>query len=225
VTQTDPLDRVRLALARHAAKTPDPPTPECPDDDAIAALAEGTLEASARAGALPHLAACPRCRGAVASVARALADSSVASEIKAVEGGRRRRFYRVALIALPAAAALALLLARPRTLDEEASIHRAPTITAAPAPSPAAPVAMVSDARAFRWSAVPSADRYRLTLFDTEGRVRYETEVVGTAAALPDTVVLVPGARYLWKVEARTGFDRWSSSELVEFSIVRSTPR
>lgn len=47
----------------------------------------------------------------------------------------------------------------------------------------------------------------------------YEAEVAGTTAAIPDSVRLVPGPRYLWKVEARIGFDRWSASELIEFSI------
>lgn len=223
MTQTDPLDRVRLALARHAAGAPESPAPECLDDDTIAALAEGTLEASARAGALPHLAACGRCRAAVASVARAVADSSVAREIAAVEGGGRRRLYRIAAIALPAAAAVVLLLVQPRTLEEP--VHRAPTITAGAAPTAVSPIGSVADARMLRWNGVAGADRYRVTLFGAEGRVIYDIELVGTQVDLPDSVVLAPGVPYLWKVEARTGFDRWAASELIEFSIARDTRR
>lgn len=224
MTQIDP--KVQLALVLQAGKGPDVPTPQCLDDDTMAALAEGALEPALRDAALPHLAACPRCRATVASVARVLRDASVARAALAVEPGAwRRRVYRIAAIALPAAAAVVLILASPRIPEEGESIHRAPTITAAPAPAPASPVGVVSDVRTLRWAAVPSADRYRVTLFDTEGRVLHEAEVVGASAVLPDSVVLVPGARYLWKVEARTGFDRWTSSELVEFSIVRSTLR
>lgn len=224
MTHIDPLDRVRLSLARHATGAPEPATPECLDDDTIAALAEGTLEVSVRAGAFPHLAACPRCRAAVASVARALADSAVAREI-AVVGSGWRRWSRIAAIALPAAASIVLLLAWPRTPEDTTSLHRAPTITAGAIPSPQSPLGMVSDARTLRWTAVPGADRYRVTLFDAGGRVVYETELADTEAALPDSVTLAPGQAYLWKVEARTGFDRWSASELIEFSIVRDARR
>jgi len=74
---------------------------------------------------------------------------------------------------------------------------------------------------------VPGADRYRVTLFDASGHVLYETQLAGTVAVLPDTVVLVAGRPYLWKVAARTGWDRWSPSELVEFSLAPrgGTPR
>ena len=44
-------------------------------------------------------------------------------------------------------------------------------------------------------------------------------EASDTVALFPDSIALVPGASYLWKVDARTGFDRWAASELTEFSI------
>lgn len=207
-----------------ARPRPAEPTPECLDEDAMAALAEGMLAGEAHTAAVAHLAGCASCRTVVASVARALADPVVAREVSRVEGGRSRWLYRMAL-PLAAAAAVVLLIARPRMPDEGPSIHRAPTITAASAPTPASPVGVVSDARVLRWAAVPSADRYRVTLFNAEAEVLYETEVAGTTAALPDSVTVLPGARYLWKVEARTGFDRWTASELVEFSIARGPPR
>ncbi len=222
VNELQSLQQVRRVLAARAQ--PAEPTAECLDDDTIAALAEGRLEGESHAAAVAHLAGCAWCRAAVASVTRALADSGVAREVRRAEGAGLRRLYRVAL-PLAAAAVLVLLIARPRALDQEPSIHRAPTITAAPAPTPASPIGVVSDARVLRWAAVPSADRYRVTLFNAAAEVLYETEVAGTSVALPDSVMLAPGARYLWKVEARTGFDRWTSSELVEFSIARGPPR
>ena len=72
---------------------------------------------------------------------------------------------------------------------------------------------------------VAGADRYRVTLFDGGGRVLFETQLADTLAALPDSILLDPGRPYLWKVEARTGWQRWSASGLVEFSIAGGPPR
>jgi hypothetical protein len=198
-------------------------TPDCLDDDTIAALADGALDPAARARALPHLSACGRCRAAVASVAAALDDPAVARAARAVERpGGRRVLWRVGLPAAVAAAAM-LLIFRPQG-DEAPGPHRAPTITTVPAPAPLAPVGPVAAAPVLRWSPVDGADRYRVTLFDADGVVRYETELVQTSVVLPDSVELVSGRRYLWKVEARTGFDRWVGSELVEFVLAGTRP-
>jgi hypothetical protein len=75
-----------------------------------------------------------------------------------------------------------------------------------------------------RWTAVPGADRYRVTLFDADGRVLFETQVPDTIAALADSVSLQAGRPYFWKVEARTGFDRWTGSSLAEFRVGRGPP-
>ena len=211
----DPLEMVRQTLRARARSSA--LTPECLDDDTIAAFADGTLTPATRAAVLPHVAGCARCRTAVASVARALADSGVAREIVRVEGGRRR-FYRIAL-PVAAAAALVLVLAWPRGLQDGVSPHRAPPITTSGAPVPVSPIGMVAGAGLLRWTAVAGADRYRVTLSDAGGRVLYETQLTDTAAALPDSITLVPGRSYMWLVEARIGFDRWSTSRLVEFSI------
>jgi Putative zinc-finger len=197
------------------------PVAECVDDDIIAALAAGTLDPGLRASVLLHVAECARCRAAVASVARALADPTVAREIAVAEGARRR-LYRIALPL--AAAAVLLLLTWPPPVDNGGPGHRAPPI-AAPTPVPLAPIGAVAEADVLRWSGVAGADRYRVTLFDAGGRVVYEARLPDTLAALPDSIALAPGRTYLWKVEARTGFDRWAASELVEFSIAGTRPR
>jgi hypothetical protein len=225
VTDSDPLGSLRPAL--WLASSADSPRAEaCLDDETIAALAEGALDAGSRAAPLAHLVSCARCRTAVVSVAKALADVSVTRALHAVEGGRWRRVRRMAVTGVPVAAAAAflLLLVRPELSVREA-VHRAPAVTAADTPEPVTPVGLVQEAAAFRWTAVPGADRYRLTLFDSRPGVVYETEVEAVVAQLPDSVTLIPGARYLWKVEARTSLDRWVSSELIEFSIARSSPR
>jgi hypothetical protein len=191
-------------------------TPQCLDDETIAALAEGTIDADSRAAAMPHLATCARCRLAVASVARALADPAVAREIPRPAGAR----HRLIQVAIPAAAAaVVVLLAMPSRDDDRAPAHRAPTITAVSSPILMSPVGIVAAADALRWAPVTGADRYRVTLFDDAGGVVYETQTADTVVALPDSIRLALGRSYLWKVEARTGWGRWSASELIEFSI------
>jgi hypothetical protein len=60
-------------------------------------------------------------------------------------------------------------------------------------------------------------------LFHADGRVLYLLELPDTAAALPDSIGLIPGSSYLWMVEARTGWDRWSSSRLFQFAVSRDS--
>lgn len=190
-------------------------TPDCLQDDLIAALAEGSLADDVRSSALPHVAACPRCRAQVASVARALADPDVARELPETRERDRRR-YR---LTLPLAAAAVLLLLLWLPADEDSPHRGPPQPSPATVPVPRSPVGAVASVNDLRWSIVAVADRYRVTVFDAGGRVMYAAEVADTIVLFPDSVALVPGASYLWKVDARTGFDRWSGSELVEFSV------
>ena len=189
-------------------------TPDCLQDDMIAAFADGSLAPDLRSSVLPHVASCARCRGAVASVARALADPAV---IRELPQARRGRLYR---IALPLAAAAVLLLLLWSPADDRSPTHRAPPPPPAATPVPRSPVGAVAEFLGLRWSPVAGADRYRVTLFDAAGRVVFATEVSDTAVGLPDSIAVVPGAPYLWRVDARTGFDRWASSELAEFRVV-----
>ena len=214
------------ALLRATAARPGPAGPECLDEESIAAVVDGAMEPGARSAAARHLASCPRCRAAVASVVRGLADADVVREINAIDSGRGRRSTRFTRFILPAlaAAALVFLVVRPRAEDDDGSRHRAPTITAAAAPVPLAPVAAVAEAHVLRWSGVPGADRYHVTVFDAQGRSVYDAQLADTVAAVPDSVVLIAGKSYLWSVEARIGWDRWSSSPLTEFSVV-AVPR
>lgn len=207
-TEEEELGHVLLTRVRVES-----PTAECVDDDTIAALAAGTLAASVRPAVVDHVARCARCRAVVASVSRALGDRAVARELRAAERTTRHRILRIALPM--AAAAVLLLLAWPPSLNPP---HRG-TITGTPGATAMWPVGAVAEARALRWAAVGDADRYRTTLFDAAGRVLYEAEGSDTVVSLPDSVLLVPGRPYLWKVDARTGFDRWVSSDLIEFSV------
>jgi hypothetical protein len=212
MTTPDPENLLRHALRGDSGSV----TPECLDDETVAALAEGTIDADSRAAAMLHLATCARCRLAVASVVRALADPAVAREVPTAARGHRRLLQ----VAIPAAAAaVILLLAMPSRQDDGAPPHRAPTITAVSSPIPMSPVGIVAAAETLRWATVAGADRYRVTLFDAVGGVVYESQTADSVVALPDSVRLTRGRSYLWKVEARTGWGRWSASELIEFSV------
>lgn len=203
-------------LLRHGTSRDPDATGPCPDDDTIAALAEGTLEGPTRAASLAHVGQCARCRRMVASVAGALADPAVTREIATLGSG----FRRVPTLALGAlAAAILLLVAIPRTPDDAPRPHRASDITAVAAPVLVSPVGIVPAAERLRWATVGGADRYRAALFDETGATVYEIVTSDTVVTLPDTVSLTPGRTYLWKVDARTGWGRWAASQLTEFSI------
>jgi hypothetical protein len=175
-----------------------------------------------RQGQIAHLAACGRCRGQLASLVELLADPGVAGALHQLEqadapwAGRGRNAMAASLIA--AVAVLAVVW--PKGTEDDPS-HRAPTITAATTPVPGSPRGDVAEATTLRWVAVAGVDRYRVTLFDAEGRVRFQSQTADTMAALPDSVILVPDRSYLWRVEARTEVGRWTPSDLVEFRIRR----
>ena len=197
-------------------------TSECLDLDTLAAMADGLLDAESRSRVLPHLASCERCRADLASIARAISDPELAREIRAVETPttlRPRRWWR---IAVPVAAAATLLLAiRPAGLfrSTPAGGHRAPALTNGSAPAGMVPTGTVESVTQLLWRSVSGADRYRVTLFDVAGRVLYQVEPQDTLVPLPDSLRLASGQRYLWRVEAQVGFDRWVASDLIEFSV------
>ncbi len=211
------LDRLRRNF--HTGDIP-LPTGECLDPELVAALAEGSLDADARARALRHVAGCALCRRAVASVAEALADGPITHEIEIVEGRRRGRWLRIS-VPLAAAAVVLLLLRSPG--GDSTARHRGGG--AEQGPVAIGPIGTVAAVRFFDWTRVVGSNLYRVTLFDTGGAVVYETQVTDTTLVLPDSVRLDPGRLYLWKVQARTEWDRWSASELVQFTVARGPPK
>jgi hypothetical protein len=204
---------------------------DCLDDMTVAMVAEQGANVSERARVIAHLAACARCREQVASVARLLRAPAVVAEIRRrdVSAPSVARWRHVA--GAGALAALAASLVLMTGVGDRASVtrrsasagnepaHREQSVTTTVAPSVIAPVGAVAVADTFRWSGVPHADRYRLTLFDRDGTVVWETQATDTATIRPRSIAFEPSAAYLWKVEARTGWDRWVESDLIEFSV------
>lgn len=221
MTDTEELHRFRRDF--HTGEIPIS-TPDCLSAEVIGGLADGTLDVDAQRRALEHLATCASCRRAVASVAKALADGPITHEIEVIEGRAGKWWrHRTFRIALPLAAAATVLVLLRSPVNERESPHRAGS-QQSPVPSPIAPSGTVAGVDRLQWSSVSGADRYRVTLFSAHGSVVYESEIGDTIVPVPDSVRLVAGTPYLWKVEARIGFDRWTGSELVTFTIARAPP-
>ncbi len=132
-----------------------------------------------------------------------------------------RRFKVRTAAALAAAAVLAgLLLVQPSDLGEKSTqVLREEATGVEVAPSLVAPAGAVAAVERFQWSQVPAADLYRITVYEAEGAVVWEVETRDTLITPPGGTEFEPDARYIWKVAVRVGWDRWISSELVEFTI------
>jgi hypothetical protein len=98
-------------------------------------------------------------------------------------------------------------------------VYRDQAVTTTAAPRLIAPIGVVPAIDSLRWTSVPHADRYRVTVFDRDGNTAHEAQTADTTLALPPPLAFARGQLYLWKVEARTGWDRWVGSELVEFTV------
>ncbi|MHC4709245.1 MAG: anti-sigma factor family protein [Planctomycetota bacterium] len=226
-----------MGLRIRAAGT-GPKTDQCLHELTVAEFVDGTVDPDHRAALLDHLASCARCRSELTALSRLMAEPAIRTELEQLRAAtsqatRRRRLVRAAGVigATTAAAALALLLVRPSPQDVDPNTipnHRATVLTLSAPPVAVAPVGLVEAPIQFVWTSVPRADRYELMLFDQTGSILWEAHTTDTVAVAPDTVILVPGASYFWKAEARIAFDRWTASDLVEFAVGVSsdtTPR
>lgn len=212
--------RLQVAGLRDSASGRAVPGNDCLDELALARLVEGVVDPAARERQVAHLATCGHCRTELAALAGLAADPAIARELGSASSrwhvpGRRAV---LGLAGLAAAVLVAVTLVRSPDRGHLPE-HRGPTITAADAPIPVAPVGEVASATELTWSAVAGADRYRVTLFRADGQVLLDAEVGDTVLVLPDSVALRPGESHFWQVEARTGPDRWTESGLMEFRL------
>ena len=183
------------------------------DSGEVAAYLDHALAPADQSGVEAHLADCDACRAEVVDVAR----------LMRARRSPRRWYLPVGAVA---AAAAALLLLIPRTGQDGPGSpdYREPVVGTTVAPVAIAPRGAIRTAARLIWSSVPHADRYEVALFDDAGHVLWETQTSDTAALLPDSVRFQPGASYNWKVKAQTSWNRWVSSDLVEFFIGRPRP-
>lgn len=206
-------------------------TPDCLDDASIAAVVEGRAF-DGRDKALAHVSECAFCRYRVAAIARVAMHPEIKKEIETLEPARHSitnprvgwKFFATA--GLAAAAAVAILIEPTGTLRERftpsGEVHREAAITTTESPRIVSPTGTTA-ARVLQWTSVPEADMYRVRIWSQNGDVIWSSETRDTVVAIPTAVQ--PGVSYLWEVNARTGWDRWTSSEFVEFTIGTSKSR
>lgn len=200
------------------------PHSECLDEVALAELADGRSDPTERSSRIAHVAGCARCREQLSSIVDLIADAEVAAELRRLDPAptpaRSRHGWLRAVPLVAAAVIVAVALPRYIRSPRMTPVHRESTDAPATGPAVLAPTGDVTDARVLRWSALPEADLYRVTLYDAGGKVVFETEAQRTSVVLPDSVTIVPQRSYLWKVQARTGIGRWEGSELIEFRLI-----
>jgi hypothetical protein len=199
----------------------------CLDDVDIAAVADGTAGAE-RDRAVAHLATCPSCRHRLATISRLLRDEGITRERRHLEASGQRLKWRTVAVGIGAAASLAGAFVAGGLLrtgldtgsgsDGAESTHRDGVITSTVAPRILLPASAAATPDSLRWTSVPYADRYQVLVFGREGTLVWEPQTTDTAIALPAAVTGTP-ATYIWKVEARTGWDRWVASEWARFTV------
>lgn len=211
-------------LTRTAASS-DPPSAACLDDTALAAAIDG-VAGEERMEEIAHLASCSHCRARLADVIRLLHDVDRAALEGALERPARFRIAGTLTATLVAATLAGVMLLRPARPPEGMtgtptadSQHRESAITMTVAPRILAPGSSAARGDSLAWTSVPYADRYRVTVFDDEGTLVLDRETPDTTLPMQPELTRSPGAVFLWKVEARTGWDRWVASEWREFTV------
>jgi hypothetical protein len=179
------------------------------DDLLVARYLDRACDQTDRDRVEGHLAECSTCREELGALSEQLRTRPP-----------RRRPAVVPWLA--AAAALALVVWGVVPHRSSVAPTRDLPITAALAPTPLQPLGTVVSVEALRWNAVPGAERYRLTLFSTDGQPLWQVTVPDTVVALPRTVGLRDRITYYWQVKAETDYGRWVESELVAFTLVPS---
>ena len=175
---------------------------------------DGVLTTDERAVVEAHLDTCFECRDEVVAL----------RPVIRARNPRRWLLPTTVTAGAAAAAALVLLVQSGRLSGPEPSLHRDPWQEATPVLVPKAPAGMGVRPALLAWSPLPQASKYRVHIFDAEGTILFQTEAADSLVKLPDSIGFSPGQPYFWKVEADTGWDRWVSSDLVEFSI-KTPPR
>ena len=206
------------------------------DDDVIAAIVDG-MDRDSHREAIAHLGECSECRARLVAVANLLEDSAIAEEIEKLHPSIRRRApkrwtpaYWGAAATLAAAAAVTIVLVRPDNINlrpngsvVSTQTHREGTVTTTMPPRILSP-ASIGGGDSLRWTSVSGADLYRVQVWDREGNVVLSTDTRDTSLALPPPLA-GKGGSYLWEIKARTGWDRWVSSDFLELTVRATSAR
>lgn len=174
----------------------------------VAGYVDGHLGTTDAATVEAHLAECADCRQEVIDVRRLV--------------GRPGRRVPWSVVLPIAAVACLLLLIWPK--QNGFPLHRGGNAPAQNAPIALRPVGSVVAVDTLSWSQVAGIDRYRVTLFDSLGTVLWQEQTRDSVVALPVAIHLQPLTTYYWKVEARVGWDHWTSSQLAQFRLFERAP-
>jgi hypothetical protein len=220
-----------IVAALRSGRDEQPAAGSCLDDKELARIADG-VRPEGDAPEIVHLIACGRCRDELVAIRGTMNEPSVAAELVRLTAAAPRRLVPRPKLAggLIAAALAALVLwppARPTATDnrDELAALRERTITTTAAPRIIAPAAAATPADSLRWTSVPRADVYRVTVWSNDGTLVWQADVRDTVHALPPEITGAAGRLLLWEVQARTGWDRWVISDLAELTLTTSGVR
>lgn len=175
--------------------------------ETAAAYLDRRLSGSELDTAEAHLASCYLCRAEMVDLTRVL---------------RLRRRPRLLYVGGVSAAAAAVLLFVAGTWEAARSpveTHRGAITDARVAVQLISPTTHSDAPTTWRWAPVSGADRYELTVFDTEGRIVWDTTTTQSVVRAPAAGRLEVGRKYFWRVRARIDWDRWVSSDFAEFTL------
>jgi hypothetical protein len=226
------IDMLRAqATALRFVSRPGHRTDDCLDEESIAGIAEGNIDLNGSPAIVTHILGCARCARELAAAARLLDDAEVQRALDDrstnTAPARRRRPLVIGSLSLAAAAAVLALLGRATLLSKVAKpAYREESVSSVAAPVLISPTGVATAPDTFRWTAVPRANRYRISVFDRSGTVVWEGVTRDTAVAVPDLLWHSANGTYLWGVEARVGWeDRWAASDLAPFTTRRASAR
>ena len=179
------------------------------NDLELAAYLDRRLAERDRERVESHLAGCSDCRDELLQTRQLL---------------RTNRRPRRLLIGSIVAAAAALILVVRFTGDPLSPAGTAPLLRTAPATGAMVAYGPIgetsSSSPAFVWAAQSGASTYRLTLTTGDGTTLWSVSAADTVAALPASVRLRSGERYLWVVDALLDDGSALSTGLREFRVV-----
>jgi hypothetical protein len=226
------IERLREAAALLARMDrPGNVTDTCLSEVALAQMAS-SHHGALHTDVVTHLAECTRCRTRFAGAVSALSSKEISSELTRLDAAplplKPHAFGKHAGYAVLAAAIAGLIILPQLGRQSTGGQQRAPqdlrdrnaTITMTTPPTILAPKGTVAAASVLTWTRVPGADEYSVTVFSDGGDVLFELQASDTSVAVPQQSTFPAGQRLLWKVRARTGFDRWVESDLVEFRVI-----
>ena len=180
------------------------------DPATVASYLEHRLSGERLQQAEAHLASCSSCRTEVV-------------QLSAVVRARLRPRLLHAGSLAAAAAAILFFVASPRIIQTPSPDAHRGSPAVATTVELLAPKGANSPSGEWRWQPIHGADKYELTVFDADGRVAWDTSTTQTTVRVIPARRIETGRQYFWRVRARVGWDRWVSSEFVEFSL-RATP-